>query len=138
MASLPLINPLAEKSPANVDQHQHSSGLSNGLGLEEPKRGPTATTRSRGEQPPPSVVDPNISLSVKLSPRPRPRQRPRRRGGLRGGGGGASRLPAIKRFFFEDETLDGGYIPNYRCASSVPPHLIPFVQSPFLPDICPS
>lgn len=116
MASLSLSNPLAEKSPTNVDQ---DSCLGLGLGLEEPIRGSPATRQN--EQP--SVVDPNAHPPLKLKLSPWPRQRhgqPDHRSGpsalVRG-------LAAIKHFFFgEDKTLHEGYIPNYRSASSVPPN----------------
>jgi len=124
MASLRLINPLAEKSPTKVDQDNSH------LGLEEPKRererGPTPTATTRNEQL--SIADPPpVNLSLRGWPRSHGLQhdgsRPSRPSAL------VRALAATKRFFFaEDKTLQEGYIPNYRCASSVPPHPIPFVQ----------
>jgi hypothetical protein len=124
MASPPLVNTLVEKSPTKVDQQDR------GMALEEPKHWPAATRRN--EQP--SEVVPNANSPVKLSPWPRQRRalpdaghHPSRspsalfRGLVRG-------LAATKRFIFaENKNLHEGYVPNYRCASSVPPHPVPFV-----------
>lgn len=123
MASLSLSDPLTEKSPTTTKVDQDSSPLD----LENPKRRLTATRRN--EQL--SAADPN---AFDLSPWPRQRHH-----GLQHGGGRPSApsafvraLAATKRFFFaEDKTLHEGYIPNYRCASSLPPHPIPLFN-PFL------
>jgi hypothetical protein len=118
MASLRLVDPLAETSPTKVDQDNRL-----GLGLEEPKRAPTATATATTTRRNERERDPALNLS------PWPRQRshglhhshPSRPSAL------VRALTATKHFFFaEDKTLQEGYIPNYRCASS--PHSIPFVQ----------
>ena len=118
MASLPPIEQSAERSPTK------NGGLAPEA-LEEAKspgrlenRRPAAT---RQNEPPSDNFDAYPPVTV--STLPRRRHRPRG-GGLRGGGTPPSLihgLEATRRFFLdEDKSLREGYIPNYRCISSLP------------------